>query len=174
MNDYELLYIVSGELNEEAAAKATDGINAAILAAGGKVTSEQPWGRRRLSYPIAKQDHGWYVVSLISVAPEKMNELQQALRLHKDVLRFLLLRAEEVPSSEEAAKTLEAVTASEAADAKAAETKAKPQPKATAKTDKPTKSTAKKETAADAKKRQAKLDEKLGELLSDESNKDSA
>lgn len=184
MRDYELLYIVSGDQTEDQATKVTDAINAALLKFGGKVESENVWGRRRLAYVIDKQDHGWYVITRFAIDPIKLGEFQHGLNINKALLRSLIVAAAEVPTAEEAERIESAVKESEqAAEAREKEEKApKPAPATAAKTTtkeaaKPTvKKTEKeteakppkKETAADRKERQAKLDEKLGEILKDE------
>jgi small subunit ribosomal protein S6 len=192
MRDYELLYIISGDESEEGTAAATDAVNAAVATAGGKVTEENLWGRRRLAYPIQKQEHGWYVVTRFSLELEQLNPLQQELNLHSKLLRTVLLKASEVPSAEEAAKADEAVSEAEAKAAKGKETgarpsrekapepvieptavKAKPAPapepaKAPVKAAAEKPKTPKKETATEKKARQAVLDEKLSKILNEE------
>jgi small subunit ribosomal protein S6 len=171
MREYELLYVVSGSLSEDEAAKATDAVNDAIIKLGGKVGDENVWGRRRLAYQIAKQEHGWYVVSRISLEGDKMADLSNALRLNDQVIRTLIVGADEVPTAEEAAKALKAAEESEKERASRRDP-AKPEPKAP--TPKPEEEPveepkpAKKETAAERKARQAKIEEKLGELLNEE------
>lgn len=163
MRDYELLYIVSGDKSEEEATKVTDEVNAALLKAGGKVESENPWGRRRLSYEIANEDHGWYVITRFSAPPDKLADFDRALRLNKAVVRTVLVSASEIPSEEEAAKADEVVAEKE----KPVEKKT-PAPKA-AKPAEPAEPAEPKrpETAEERKERQAKLDEKLGQILKD-------
>lgn len=173
MRDYELLYITSGDKSEDDAAKVTDAVNASLLKAGGKVEDENFWGRRKLAYPISKQDHGWYIVTKFSLASDKLAELGKELNLNQSVIRSLILAASEVPTAEEASRIEEAVKAEETEETKKG---AKPVPtpetvkKTPAKTPKKVadKKPAKKETATEKKERQAKLEEKLSEILKDE------
>jgi len=50
------------------------------------------WGRRRLAYPINKQNDGYYAVFNISAAGGALDEVERTLRLSDDVLRHKLLR----------------------------------------------------------------------------------
>jgi small subunit ribosomal protein S6 len=193
MREYELLYIVSGALSEVDATKAVDGISNTLTKLGGKAQEEKSksvrpgfWGRRKLAYPIAKQDHGWFVISRFELAPEKVSEFEHGLRLNDQVLRTVLVKATEVPTPEEAERMREAA---EKEGEEAPRSRAKPgaasgkpkvavaPPETVAKTAKPAAKTppakakpkpAAKPTAAESADRQKKLDEKLGEILKDE------
>jgi small subunit ribosomal protein S6 len=183
MKDYELLYIVSGGLTEGDATKATDEVGQALVKLGGKATDENVWGRRKLAYPIGKDDHGWYVVTRFSMEPAKLDEFSKALNLNRQVIRTVLLTADEVPSPEEVKKAQEAAEAAEKEEAEERAAK-KSAPGVSAKT-----STATAEIPEELKKSAAKaadkpepkaeadegekpvdqkqLDEKLGEILKD-------
>lgn len=173
MREYELLYIASGALTEDEAAKVTDEVNSALIAVGGKVADENVWGRRRLAYPVAKQEHGWYVVSRITLEGSKVTDFERALRLNGSIIRTLLLSADEVPTAEEAEK---AAKAASEADAEREDRKEKPKRSAASKapvaTEEPEAEAPDEpkheETEEERQERQAKLDEKLGELLKEE------
>ncbi len=166
MRDYEITYIISGSLTEDEASKVTDDVNGVITSHSGKVASEDVWGRKRLAYEIEKQGFGWYVVTRFSLAGEHIAELERALRLNAKVIRSLIVRAEEVPSEEEVAKATKAAAAADEAEKKEREKAEKPAPvvEEEPESEKP----AKKETAAERKKRQAEVEEKLGKLLNEE------
>jgi small subunit ribosomal protein S6 len=156
MQDYELLYVVSGEETEEASTKVTDEVNAALLKMGGKVTNEDTWGRRRLAYEIDKQDHGWYTVTRFSLDGDKTAEFTNQLRLNGKIVRTVLLKAEELPTEEEIARAEEAAAARET---RSKERAVKPAPTP----DEP-KEPKKAETAEEKKERQAKLEAQLERL----------
>lgn len=175
MRDYELLYIVTGDKSEDDATKVTDDVNAALLKTSGKVDNENVWGRRKLAYPVAKQEHGWYTVTQFSLEPTKLADFQKALSLNKDVLRAVTVRASELPSPDDAAKLESVQQETEAKKptkqldvpetvATKKRTIKKVAPTAARKKPAP----AKKESAADQQKRQAKLDKKLSEILKEE------
>jgi len=172
MRDYELLYILFGDLTEEAANQATDQVNAAIMKLGGKVVKEDAWGRKRLAYEISKQDHGWYVVSTLQLEPHQAAELSRTLGLQGTVLRSMLLQADEFPTEQERevierASTAAAATTKPAPKPKRPSAPAAAEPAGDAAGETPAKP-AKKETAAEKKERQAKLEEKLGQILAEE------
>src|SRR5437016_1784044 len=108
MREYELLYIVAGDKSEDETAKVTDAVNKSLLDLGGKVADENVWGRKRLAYPIAGQEFGWYVITRFTIDGAKVNQFDAALRLNNQVVRTVLVSADEIPSAEEAAKAEEA------------------------------------------------------------------
>ncbi len=192
MKDYELLHIVSGGLTEAEATTVTDEIGDALMKLGGKTADENVWGRRKLAYPIEKDDHGWYVVTRFSMDPAKVDEFSKALNLNRKVIRTVLVKASEVPTPEEAKKAREATEEAEQAEAKERgaakkapgvstktprteipETVKKVAPKPVAKkpepaaADKPEAEGKSSTVPADAAERQQRLDEKLGEILKD-------
>ena len=161
MKDYELLYVISGDESEEAANKVTDAVNASLMKIGGKVTSEDTWGRKRLAYEIAKQTHGWYVVTRFALDGGQVPDFDRELRLNKGVIRHVIVRAEELPTEEDLKKAEDLQSPSR--DSRRT-TSAKPSPAPAAKPA----AERKPETEAEKKRRQSKVEEKLGEILKEE------
>ena len=63
MRAYELMVIISGQLDENAAHGYVKTISNSVAQVGGSVHGNPDWwGRRRLAYPIKKQDDGFYAV----------------------------------------------------------------------------------------------------------------
>ena len=60
-NNYETIMIVNSNL-EEAAIKDTVAKISALISENGTVVSTEEWGKRKLAYPIAKQNEGYYVL----------------------------------------------------------------------------------------------------------------
>ena len=90
MNDYELVFVVHPELDENAFKELLEKIKGWIVETGGQVTKVDLWGKRRLAYIIRKQREGVYVVMQASMAPASCATLERNLRFQEPVLRFLL------------------------------------------------------------------------------------
>ena len=58
----------------------------------GKVSKEDLWGVRDLSYPIKKQSKGFYAHYQISADPKGAKGLDKILKVEEDILRYLLVR----------------------------------------------------------------------------------
>ncbi len=92
MRDYELVYILTPEINDEALPEAMERINRMIAGRGATITESQRWGRRRLAYPIKRFLEGTYIVSQLQMTPERAREVDNGLKLTEEVLRHLLVR----------------------------------------------------------------------------------
>ena len=57
----------------------------------GKVEKEETWGRRKLAYPINKQDFATYVTLFFVLPADKVKEFDHEMRLTAQIIRHLLL-----------------------------------------------------------------------------------
>lgn len=118
LRDYEMTFVVSTALDEEATAATLERVNQLVLNGQGSVTEVQAWGRRHLAYPIEHQRDGFYVTTRFSMPTEGVHTLDNDLRLNESILRHLIVRQDEVPIKP--AASLAAPTAPAPAPASAA------------------------------------------------------
>ena len=90
MREYELTYLVSDDILEKDLNKVTGKISGIISAEGGKVSKEEVWGRRKLTYPINKQNFATYVTVWFEVEKEKIVEIEHELRVDPQIIRHLI------------------------------------------------------------------------------------
>jgi small subunit ribosomal protein S6 len=95
MRDYELMVVLTPELDEDGVTAATDRVKTLVTSRGGEVVDLQAWGRRRLAYPIQKFRDGFYTVAKLKLSPEATEPLERGLTLSDAVLRHLLVRMDE-------------------------------------------------------------------------------
>jgi small subunit ribosomal protein S6 len=88
--DYELFYIIRPDIDEDQVRVAMDEVASLIAGHGGEMTKSSLWGRRRLAYPIAGFNDGYYALKEISLPAEKVRELERQLRLDERVIRDLI------------------------------------------------------------------------------------
>lgn len=93
MNNYEVLYILNSEQDDETIAAQADKFGNLITANGGEVVSVDKWGRRRLAYPINFKNEGYYVLMNIKAGPELPAELERNFRIADEVMRYIVVRA---------------------------------------------------------------------------------
>ena len=93
MRQYELMMILSPEIDERAIASTVEKLIAVVPAEGGTVENTDIWGRRRMAYEIAKKSEGIYVVVDFTATPATTKELERQLGLNESVLRIKVLRA---------------------------------------------------------------------------------
>ena len=91
VRDYELMYIVRPELDEEGLKVATDSIETLIRGLGGEIEKTTMWGKRRLAYEVKHLRDGHYVISYIRLDGERVAQVERALRIHDTVFRHLLV-----------------------------------------------------------------------------------
>jgi small subunit ribosomal protein S6 len=134
LRDYEILYIVRPELDEEQLGKAVGTIETLIQNLGGEAQKTDVWGRRRLAYEVAHLREGQYVLTDFRLDPERVNEMETTIKISETVFRHLITRKPEKVArrAAAAAAAIAARTASDEAKAAAAaaETPAPPAPQA--------------------------------------------
>ena len=94
MNNYELLYIISNELSDEAKEAVIAKFSAIITDNGGTIESVDKWGTRKLAYAINYKTEGYYVLVNFASAPEFPKELERIYGITDGVMRFITVRKE--------------------------------------------------------------------------------
>lgn len=90
---YELMVIISGDLDDNAAQLQVKDITASLTAAGGNIHGNPDWwGKRRFAYPINKKEDGYYVVYNVEAPGGALNEVERTLRIADEVVRHKLMR----------------------------------------------------------------------------------
>lgn len=95
MRNYEVAFIAQADLEEGAFTALVEKTKGWVTATGGQVTQVDLWGRRRLAYPIRKQNEGQYVLMQTQMSPATVRELERNLRLAEQVLRFQIIRVDD-------------------------------------------------------------------------------
>ena len=99
MRDYEVLYIVRPDLDDDKVQDAVKRVNTLIERSGGSAVHTNLWGKRKLAYEVKHQKEGIYVLEDFKIAPERVPELEAALKITEEVLRHLIVRKQpEKPS----------------------------------------------------------------------------
>ena len=95
MRSYELMFIVHPDVEESAFNELVEKVTGWINDSGGEVEKTDLWGKRKLAYPIQKQNEGQYVLLKTQLEPEFCSELEHNLGLQEPIMRFLLTAEEE-------------------------------------------------------------------------------
>ena len=86
---YELMLILQPELLESAVDKKLRDFEKYLEENGGSVDMKDNWGKRKLAYRIGPHTSGTYIVYNITLPSTFNQELDEHLRIDKDVIRFL-------------------------------------------------------------------------------------
>jgi len=94
MMQYECAVVLAVTLAEEQLQQQIEQIKAWISTAGGEISDVEVWGQRRLAYPIAKHQDGFYIFFYFSIneARDRLTELERRLNTSEVILRHLLVR----------------------------------------------------------------------------------
>ena len=92
MHDYELVAIISPEVDEDEVAKIVDRMTQSIGSRGGAVEEVKNWGKRRLAYPVRKFMEADYVLARFKLMPKSVKDLENEIGTLGDVLRYLVVK----------------------------------------------------------------------------------
>ena len=95
MRDYEVLYIVRADFDDDKVQEAVKRVNTLIERSGGTLERTNLWGKRKLAYEVKHQKEGSYVLQDFQLEPERVPELEAGLKITEEVLRHLIVRKPE-------------------------------------------------------------------------------
>jgi small subunit ribosomal protein S6 len=90
MRHYEIVFLVHPDQSEQVPAM-IERYKGMIAAGEGRVHRLEDWGRRQLTYPIAKVHKAHYVLMNIECDQKTLNDLTGAFRFSDAVLRHLVV-----------------------------------------------------------------------------------
>ena len=118
MPNYELMLVVEPFLedaeHQALIEKATD----QIKRRAGNITQVDPWGKRRLAYPINKKMEGFYALISFDGEPTGADiaEIERVLRLDEKVMRVMVTRIPVIKPRRNKSKVADAEAIRAAAD----------------------------------------------------------
>lgn len=93
MTNYETMYILKPELEDEAYDALVEKFKGIIESEGGEVTNVNRMGRRKLAYEVKKKfREGYYVLMNYSGEARATNELERNFKISDDVIRYLVVK----------------------------------------------------------------------------------
>jgi small subunit ribosomal protein S6 len=92
LRDYEILYIVRPDLEDDKVQDIVKRVNTLIGRSGGSAEQTSLWGKRKLAYEVKHQKEGSYVLQDFQIDPPRIPELESALKITEEVLRHLIVR----------------------------------------------------------------------------------
>ncbi|CAB1249826.1 MAG: 30S ribosomal protein S6 [Clostridiales bacterium] len=90
---YETVFILSAKLDEDATNAMIQKFKD-LIAANGTIDGVDEWGKRRLAYPINKENEGYYVLVNFTSVPSFTAELDRIYKITDGVLRSLIVKKE--------------------------------------------------------------------------------
>ena len=92
LREYETLFLVKPDLTDDAVDKIKDRVRSIVARDGGKMIRFTVWGKKKLSYPIAKQNRAVYVHAHYLGGTALVAEIERNLRIYDEVTRYISSR----------------------------------------------------------------------------------
>ena len=99
MNKYELGVVLRADLEEENFQAEMARVKGLIERFDGNIDKVDEWGRRKLAYPIQKLTEGMFTFITFTSPAGTPREVESRLRLMENVLRFLIVRKDEIEAT---------------------------------------------------------------------------
>jgi small subunit ribosomal protein S6 len=113
MNQYEIAVLYHPDLEIDLE-KATSRVEKIFTDNGGKVANADNWGKRKLAYPIKKNESAVYVIYTVDLPAESVRKVESTLNITDEVIRFLITKPDlKAIAKAEALKALKAKKAAE-------------------------------------------------------------
>ncbi len=92
MRTYEAMCVFRTE--DDVFTRGKDVVREELVKLDGKVLKEEDMGQRSLAYPINNANQAHYYYFVVDMDPDKAHQIEQALKLKTELLRFLMIRKE--------------------------------------------------------------------------------
>lgn len=92
VRQYEMMIIIDPSQDERTVSQSLDKFLETVRKDNGTVDKVDIWGKRRLEYPINKQDEGIYAVVDLNCESATVQELDRVLNLNDIIMRTKVLR----------------------------------------------------------------------------------
>ena len=98
MRYYELIYIVSSNVERKKNDQAMKEIGEKIQETGSKIINHIVWGKKKLAYPIKNNTYGTYILAHYQGGDnDKLREFDSWLKLSDLAIRHMIVKLDEKP-----------------------------------------------------------------------------
>ena len=94
VKEYELVVLVHPDL-EANLDTALDKVRTLVTDNGGEIIKEDNWGKKKLEYSIRREEFAVYVYFEVKLPAEALLKISNVLNITDEVLRYLLVKADE-------------------------------------------------------------------------------
>ena len=93
---YEHIFLARQDVSPQQVEELTNALTSVIDQNGGKVTKNEYWGLKSLSYRIKKNRKAHYSLLNIDAPAPAVAEMERQMRINEDILRFMTVRVDEL------------------------------------------------------------------------------
>ncbi len=91
MRQYEMMYIIKPDLEEEALKAVVAKVEDLLTKNGAEITKADVMGKKKLAYEIKDYREGVYVLLFFQVDGAAIAEIERVLRITEEVIKYLLV-----------------------------------------------------------------------------------
>lgn len=99
MRDYEIVLVISPTVGEDGFTTTVERITQFIKDQGGEITKLDPWGIRKLAYPINRHMEAFYAVTDFKLDPTAVSAIEEEVGRAEEILRHIVTKKDEVPEA---------------------------------------------------------------------------
>lgn len=92
MREYELMYIVRPNIEEDAKKALVERFSEILTSNGAEIIESKEWGKRRLAYEINDFKEGFYQIVKANAETEAINEFTRLANINEDIIRHIAVR----------------------------------------------------------------------------------
>jgi small subunit ribosomal protein S6 len=93
---YEHVYLARQDVSAQQVEELTTALTQVLADNGGKVTKNEYWGLKSLSFRIKKNRKAHYSLLNLDAPPAAVAEMERQMRINEDILRFMTIRVDEL------------------------------------------------------------------------------
>ncbi|HWT40841.1 MAG TPA: 30S ribosomal protein S6 [Dongiaceae bacterium] len=93
MKEYELTVLIHPDLEADLEAPLSK-VRDIVTSAGGKITREDNWGKKKLQYAIKREEFAVYVYMDVELPADAPLKISNVLNITDEVLRYLLVKVD--------------------------------------------------------------------------------
>lgn len=95
MRNYEIMYIIRPDIEEEARKTLVERFNTILADNGATMDKVKEMGSRRLAYEINDYREGYYVLLNFNGGSESVSEFERQAKFSDDIIRHIVIRIDE-------------------------------------------------------------------------------
>lgn len=99
-NTYEGMFLLDNQVVRADWNRAKSAVTETLQKHGAKVLAARRWDERKLAYTIKGKTRGTYLLTYFELGGNGVNEMRRDFELDERVLRYLVVRADQVPAGE--------------------------------------------------------------------------
>jgi len=92
MNNYETLFVIKPTLTDEEREAQIAKVTEVLEREGAKILATNRMGMRKLAYPVAKNERGFYTIIYFNAEGSVIAEFERNLKFNEEIIKYLTVK----------------------------------------------------------------------------------